>query len=415
MSGAVAPEPSAWESAARNRGQLPELVRRTLERPLASYQLILGTSGLLLGLGLIMVLSASSVWSQQVLESNDMFGVFKKQFVFAVLGLAGGFAAARLPLALLRRLITPVLLIIVGMIVATYSPLGMEINGNRNWLQIGPGLQVQPSEFAKLAVVLWIANLYARRPPTTPKQMILPMVPVTATVAGMVVFQDDLGTALVLFAVIVGMLWVTGLPARYMGVVLAFLCVVCIYFVATAPHRVARLLTFLDPASDPDETGYQAIHAFMGFARGGFWGVGLGGSRQKWGSLPEAHTDFILAIIGEELGLFGSLVVLLLFALFAVAGIRVAMRTKDAFVRYAAAGIVIWILAQAMINIGMVLGLLPVIGIPLPLISAGGSSLFATLVACGILLNCATTEPGARAALDASRARRRRRAAARKR
>ncbi len=427
MSEAVAPEPSGWKTptragshggasqhAERARG-LPELIRRTLERPLASYQLILGTSGLLLGLGLIMVLSASSVWSQQVLESNDMFGVFKKQFVFALLGLAGGLVAARLPLPVLRQLITPVLLIIVGLILATYSPMGMEINGNRNWLELGPGLQVQPSEFAKLAVVLWIANLYARRPPKSARQMILPMVPVTATVAGLVVFQDDLGTALVLFAVIVGMLWVTGLPARYMGVVLSLLGVVCIYFVATAPHRVARLLTFLDPASDPDKTGYQTIHAFMGFARGGFWGVGLGGSRQKWGSLPEAHTDFILAIIGEELGLFGSLVVLLLFALFAVAGIRVAMRTQDAFVRYAAAGIVIWILAQTMINMGMVLGLLPVIGIPLPLMSAGGSSLFATLVACGILLNCATTEPGARAALDASRARRRRRAAARKR
>jgi cell division protein FtsW len=382
---------------------------------LASYQLILGTSGLLLGLGLIMVLSASSVWSQEQLQSHDMFGVFKKQFVFALLGLLGAFVAARLPLGALRRLITPVLAIIVGLILATYSPLGMEINGNRNWLHIGPGLQVQPSEFAKLAVVLWIANLYARRPPNTPRQMILPMVPVTAAVAGLVVFQDDLGTALVLFAVIVGMLWVAGLPGRYMGVVLAGLGVVCIYFVATAPHRVARLLSFLNPAADPDTTGYQAIHAFMGFARGGFWGVGLGGSRQKWGSLPEAHTDFILAIIGEELGLFGSLVVLLLFALFAVAGIRVAMRTNDAFVRYAASGIVIWILSQALINMGMVLGLLPVIGIPLPLISAGGSSLFATLVACGILLNCATTEPGARAALDASRARRRRRAAARKR
>lgn len=415
MSGAVAPEQPGIEAPTRAGGHLFELVRRTLERPLASYQLILGTSGLLLGLGLIMVLSASSVWSQQVLESNDMFGVFKKQFVFALLGLAGAFVAARLPLNVLRRLITPVLIIIVGLIIATYSPMGMEINGNRNWLRLGPGLQVQPSEFAKLAVVLWIANLYARRPPATPRQMILPMVPVTAVVAALVVGQDDLGTALVLFAVIVGMLWVAGLPARFMGVVLAALGVVCIYFVATAPHRVARLLTFLDPSSDPDKTGYQAIHAFMGFARGGFWGVGLGGSRQKWGSLPEAHTDFILAIIGEELGLFGSLVVLLLFALFAVAGIRVAMRTKDAFVRYAAAGIVIWILSQAMINMGMVLGLLPVVGIPLPLISAGGSSLFATLVACGILLNCATTEPGARVALDASRARRRRQAAARKR
>jgi cell division protein FtsW len=415
MSGAVAPEPSRVETAARVGGHLPELIRRTLERPLASYQLILGTSGLLLGLGLIMVLSASSVWSQQVLESNDMFGVFKKQFVFALLGLAGGFAAARLPLSVLRRLVTPVLIIIVGLIVATFTPMGMEINGNRNWLHLGPGLQVQPSEFAKLGVVLWTANLYARRPPVAPKQMLVPMVPVTLAIAGLVVFQDDLGTALVILAVIVGMLWVAGLPGRYMWVLVAGLAVACIYFVATAPHRVARLLNYLNPASDPDNTGYQAIHAFMGFARGGFWGVGLGGSRQKWGSLPEAHTDFILAIIGEELGLFGSLVVLLLFALFAVAGIRIAMRTRDPFVRYAASGIVIWILAQAMINMGMVLGLLPVIGIPLPLISAGGSSLFATLVACGILLNCATTEPGARAALEASRARRRRRAAARKR
>ena len=415
MSGAVAPEQPGLEAPTRAGGHLLELVRRTLERPLASYQLILGTSGLLLGLGLIMVLSASSVWSQEQLDSHDMFGVFKKQFVFALVGLAGAFVAARLPLAVLRRLITPALAVIVALIIATYTPLGMEINGNRNWLHLGPGLQVQPSEFAKLAVVLWVANLYARRPPTTPQQMILPMVPVTAIVAALVVGQDDLGTALVLFAVIVGMLWIVGLPARYIGVVLAGLGVVCIYFIAVAPYRVARLLSFLNPMSDPDHTGYQAIHAFMGFARGGFWGVGLGGSRQKWGSLPEAHTDFILAIIGEELGLFGSLVVLLLFALFAVAGIRVAMRTKDAFVRYAAAGIVIWILSQAMINMGMVLGLLPVIGIPLPLISAGGSSLFATLVACGILLNCATTEPGARVALDASRARRRRRAAARKR
>lgn len=403
------------EAPARPGAHLIELVRGTLERPLASYQLILGTSGLLLGLGLIMVLSASSVWSQEQLDSHDMFGVFKKQFVFALLGLAGAFVASRMPLAVLRRTVTPVLVIIIGLIIATYSPLGMEINGNRNWLRLGPGLQVQPSEFAKLAVVLWTANLYARRPPAEPRQMIIPMVPVTLAVAGLVVAQDDLGTALVILAVIVGMLWVAGLPGRYMGAVLSVFAVGCIYFVATAPHRVARLLTFLNPSSDPDKTGYQAIHAFMGFARGGFWGVGLGGSRQKWGSLPEAHTDFILAIIGEELGLFGSLVVLLLFALFAVAGVRVAMRTKDPFVRYAAAGIVIWILSQAMINMGMVLGLLPVIGIPLPLISAGGSSLFATLVACGILLNCATTEPGARAALDASRARRRRRAAARKR
>ena len=408
-------EGGAPEQSMLGVSRVLDAMRRNLERPLASYQLLLGTSGLLLGLGLIMVLSASSVWSQEYTASHDMFAVFKKQLAFAALGLVGAWLGARLPLAFLRKLITPVLVVVVGLIIATYSPLGMTINGNRNWLHLGPGLQVQPSEFAKLAIVLWIANLYARRPPKTAKDMIFPMTVVTAAVAGLVVFQDDLGTALVLFAIIAGMLWIVGLPGKYMGAVISLLTVVCIYFVATAPHRVARLMLAWNPSADPEHTGYQAIHGFMGFARGGFWGVGLGGSRQKWGSLPEAHTDFILAVIGEELGLFGSLVVLLLFAFFAVAGIRVAMRTNDAFVRYTAAGIVIGILAQAMINIGMVLGLLPVVGIPLPLISAGGSSLFATLVACGILLNCATTEPGARRALEANRERRRRRAAARKR
>ncbi len=179
---------------------------------------------------------------------------------------------------------------------------------------------------------------------------------------------------------------------------------ILVFFVATAPHRVARLFNFTDPQSDPDSAGFQAIHGMMALARGGFWGVGLGGSRQKWGSLPEAHTDFILAVIGEELGLLGTFVVLTLLLVLAFAGIRIASRTKDPFVRYTAAGITIWIMSQAVINIGMVLGLLPVIGIPLPLISYGGSSLLVTLVAMGVLLNCAKTEPGARRALAAGRA-----------
>ncbi len=163
------------------------------------------------------------------------------------------------------------------------------------------------------------------------------------------------------------MLWVAGLPARQMGAILAGLFVLLVIAVATSPHRVARLLNFTDPQSDSDSAGLQAIHGMMALARGGFWGVGLGGSRQKWGSLPEAHTDFILAVIGEELGLLGTFVVLTLLVVLAFAGIRIASRTKDPFVRYTAAGITIWIMIQSIINIGMVLGLLPVIGIPLPL------------------------------------------------
>ncbi len=406
----TAPKRNDQSRSVRDWSAIGGTTRRTLERPLASYQLVLGTSGLLLGLGLIMVLSASSVYAHY--RYGNSFAIINRQAVFAVVGVVGAVIAARTPLAVIRKLIRPFLIVAVLLIAATFIPsVGMEVNGNRNWLPLPGGFQLQPSEFAKLALVLWIADLYTRRHRTlgTAKSIMIPMMPISVAVAGLVVGQRDLGTALVLFALIVGMLWVVGLPGRPMGAVVAGFAVVCVFFVAIEQERVARMLTFLNPLADADRTGYQSVHGMMGFARGGFWGVGLGGSRQKWGSLPEAHTDFILAVIGEELGLIGSLVVLILFTLLAVAGIRTATRTQDVFVRYTAAGIVIWIMSQAIINIGMVLGLLPVIGIPLPLLSYGGSSLLVTLVACGILLNCATTEPGARRALEAGKSRRRQR------
>jgi len=392
-------------TAERRSPAIIEAARRTLERPLASYQLVLGSTALLLGLGLIMVLSASSVYALR--NYGNSFAIVERQLIFAVLGVVGAVIAARVPLTFLRRLILPFLLATVALIAATFV-IGVDVNGNRNWLALPGGFQLQPSEFAKLALVLWIADLYARRQKylATPRYVLTPMVPIAGAVAALVVGQHDLGTALVLFALIGGMLWVAGLPAKQMSAVVAGIVVILVFFVATAPHRVARLFNFTDPQSDPDSAGFQAIHGMMALARGGFWGVGLGGSRQKWGSLPEAHTDFILAVIGEELGLLGTFVVLILLIVVAFAGIRIASRTPDPFVRYTAAGITIWIMAQAVINIGMVLGLLPVIGIPLPLISYGGSSLLVTLVAMGVLLNCAKTEPGARRALAAGRANR---------
>jgi cell division protein FtsW len=386
-----------------------EAARRVLERPLASYQIITGTTALLLGIGLIMVLSASSVYA--LTNYGSSFAIVLRQLIFAVLGVIGAVVAARMPLPLMRRFIRPFLWISIGLIAATFIPgVGITVNGNRNWLPLVAGFQLQPSEFAKLALVLWIGDLYARRQKylDTPRYVLTPMVPVTGLVALLVVAQHDLGTALVIFALIVGMLWVAGLPTKQMGGILAALFVGLLAAVVNSPHRVERLLNFTNPQADPDSTGFQAIHGMMALARGGFWGVGLGGSRQKWGSLPEAHTDFILAVIGEELGLLGTLVILLLFVLVGFAGIRIATRTREPFVRYVAAGITIWILVQAVINIGMVLGLLPVIGIPLPLISYGGSSLLVTLVAMGVLVNCAKTEPGAQRALAAGRANRKR-------
>ena len=386
-----------------------EAIRTTLERPLASYQLLLGTTALLLGIGLIMVLSASSVHA--LVTYGNSFSIVMRQMIFAVLGVIALVVAARMPLPLLRKLILPFLLVSVALIGATFIPgVGLTVNGNRNWLPLFCGFQLQPSEFAKLALVLWIADLYARRQKylVTARYVLTPMVPIAGAVGLLVVAQRDLGTALVIFSLIVGMLWIAGLPGRHMGAILAALFVGLLVAVANSPHRVERLLNFTNPEADPDSAGFQAIRGMMALARGGFWGVGLGGSRQKWGSLPEAHTDFILAVIGEEIGLLGTFVVLSLFVVLGFAGVRVATRTREPFVRYAAAGITIWLLLQAVINIGMVLGLLPVIGIPLPLISYGGSSLLVTLVSLGILINCAKTEPGAARALAAGKATRKR-------
>ncbi len=381
--------------------------RKILERPLASYQLILGVGAILLGLGLIMVLSASSVLALK--STGDSFYIFKRQMIFAVLGLIAAAIAANISLTTMRKLVYPILAVTTILILATFIPgVGIEVQGNRNWLPLFAGFQLQPSEFAKLAIVLWAADLYTRKDKllADPRHLLIPMLPITGGITMLVVGQHDLGTALVLFAVIIGMLWVVGLPGRYMGGVALTISAMLVFFVATAPHRVVRMLSFLDPLSSADAAGYQSVHSMMAFATGGFWGVGLGASRQKWGTLPEAHTDFILAVIGEELGLFGTFVVVILFMLLAYTGVRIATRTKDSFVRYAAAGITIWLISQAVVNIGMVLGLLPVIGIPLPLLSYGGSSLVTTLIALGLLVNFAKTEPGARRALSAGRKRR---------
>jgi len=390
-------------ATASRRSSTLDTVRTLLERPLASYQLVLGVTGLLLGLGLIMVLSASSVFALRVYGNS--FEIFMRQAIFAVLGLTAMVVAMRIPLERVRQLARPALFSVVLLIGLTFTPLGMDINGNRNWLPLFAGFNLQPSEFAKLAIALWIADLYTRRHKYlgTTRYVITPVVPVAGAVAALVVAQKDLGTAVILFAIIGGMLWVAGLPLKPMLGFGAGLLVLLLFFVATAQHRVERFMSFLNPMADPEQSGYQAIKAMQGFARGGFWGLGLGGSRQKWGALPEAHTDFILAVIGEELGLAGSLVVIGLFLLLAYTGFRIAHRSRDKFARYLAAGITIWLTTQAIINIGMVLGLLPVIGVPLPLISYGGSSMLATLAALGLLANCATTEPGAARALATSR------------
>ena len=387
-------------------GRLPAALAtlaRVLDRPLTSYQLVLGLTALLLSLGLVMVLSASSVTSYTA--EGNAYAIFTKQALWVAIGLPAAWVVSRLPVRVIRGFAWPGLLVSIAMICLTYVPgLGVSVNGNQNWLAVGP-VTVQPSEVAKLAVVLWAADVYARKDALLDdwRHLLVPVVPVTVLVALLVVGQRDLGTALVLFAIILGTLWVVGAPLRlFVGAMLAAVGVLA-YLAGTDDERVARITTFLDPFSDLQGGGWQAAHGLFALASGQFFGVGIGASRQKWGTLPAAHTDFIFAVIGEELGLFGTLVVLALFGLLAFTGFRIATRTTVPFVRYAACGITLWLLAQAVINLGMVLGFLPVIGIPLPLVSYGGSALLPTLVALGMLLAFATTEPGARAALAARR------------
>ncbi len=381
--------------------------KHALDRPLTSYYLLLGASTLLLTIGLMMVLSASSVYSYTQYDGNSYY-VFFRQLTWVVLALPIAFVASRLPHRLIRALAWPGLAVSTVLLVLTQVPgLGREVNGNTNWLALGP-LTIQPSEIAKLAIILWCADLYARKERLLGdwKHTLIPVLPVTGLLTLLVIKGGDLGTALVLFAIILGMLWVVGAPARLFGGALLVVAVLALWLASTSAERLERLTNFADPFKNYEGAGWQAAHGLFAMSSGGWFGKGISASQQKWGSLPEAHTDFIFAVLGEELGLVGTLLVLALFLTIAYAGIRVATRTTDPFVRYMAAGITIWLTVQMMINVGMVLALLPVIGIPLPLVSYGGSALLPSLVALGLLVSFARSEPGAAAALKAKRRRR---------
>ena len=380
-------------------------VREAVDRPLTAYYLLLGATGLLLTIGLVMVLSASSVYAYRM--TGNSYFIVEKQLMWVALGVPVAFAASRLPQRILRQCTWPFLLGAMVLLALTQTPLGVRVNGNTNWLALGP-VQTQPSEFAKLALILWAAHIYARKNKRLSSwhPIIMPVVPGVAAVAALILLQHDLGTALVVFAILLGMLWAIGAPARLFAFVLSLVGVAALYLANSNSVRQARLLNFVDPFQDYEYAGWQPAHGLYALSTGGFFGQGIGASQQKWGDLPEAHTDFIFAVLGEELGLVGTVLVLVLFLTIAYAGIKVATATTDAFVRYASFGIVIWLIGQMMINVGMVLTLLPVIGIPLPLISYGGSALLPSLAALGILIGFARREPGAARALAARKRRR---------
>ncbi|WP_435769430.1 putative lipid II flippase FtsW [Nocardioides sp. SYSU DS0651] len=372
-------------------------LRVALDRPLTTYYLLLGATALLLTLGLIMVLSASSVYAYR--ETGDSYAVVRRQLMWVALGIPCAWIASRVSVRWVRGLAYPAFSVSL-LLLALTAVIGVEANGNTNWLALGP-VQIQPSEIAKLSLVIWAGHIYANKERRLGSlhQMLVPVVPGMALATTLVVVGRDLGTALVFFAILIAMLWVVGAPTRLFVLALMAVSALALGLAATDTERLARIATFADPFKDYHGTGWQPAHGLYAMSSGGIFGEGIGASQQKWGQLPEAHTDFIFAVLGEELGLVGTLLVVGLFLVIAYAGLRVARESRDPFIRYCSFGVVVWLLGQMMINVGMVLALLPVIGIPLPLVSYGGSSLLPTLAALGLVIGFARREPAAARAL----------------
>jgi cell division protein FtsW len=374
-----------------------------LDRPLASLHLVLVSGGLLVAIGLVMVLSASMVDS--LVDTGSSYGVFTRQLTWAVIGIPIFWLGLRLSPRSHRALAYPALIVALVLLTAVLVPgVGSKVAGARRWIELGP-LQLQPSEPAKLALALWGADLLVRKRKLLQqtRHLAMPLLPVTALVSGLVMLEPDLGTTLCFGLVLFGLLWTVGAPGRFFAVLTGVVGSAVLLLIALEPYRLARIPAFLDPVGHANDSGYQAVQGLYSLSQGGWFGVGLGQSKMKWGLLPNAHTDYIFAILGEELGLIGCLVVIALFATLAYAGIRIARRSVDPFARLVAAAITTWLTGQAVINMGYVTGLLPVTGIPLPLISFGGTSLLVTLFALGMLASFARHEPAAVAHLATRR------------
>jgi cell division protein FtsW len=337
-------------------------------------------------LGLVMVLSASSVLA------HDMHGAswyyVSRQALWMLVGTVALVVVVRVDYQRWRRLAPPLLGISLIALLAVLVPgIGVEANGARRWLGVG-AITIQPSELVKLTLLLWVADLLARRARhiRNVRATLRPVIVVLVVISTLVLLEPDLGTTIIISGIALSLCFVAGVPLPSMARWAAGGLAVVLTLSVAAPYRRARVLTFLDPWSDPLDQGWQNIQSLVGLAEGGVAGTGLGASRAKWGFLPFAHTDFIFAIIGEELGLVGAFVVVVLFILLGVLGIRTALSSPDRFGMLLAAGVTVWFLVQSFVNIGVVIGALPVAGVPLPFVSFGGSSLVVAMTGAGLLL-----------------------------
>jgi cell division protein FtsW len=347
--------------------------------------LVLVTLGLV-AFGLVMVYSATS--AAAALGGEDPMAFLERQAVYALLGVGGLIVASRLHYQRLRYLAPPLLLVALGLCAAVLV-VAPEINGARRWFVLGPA-SFQPSELAKLSLVLFAAlHLARRRPPRTLAELAKPLGFLTALFCGLILLEPDLGTTITLCLTVLAVLLVAGVPLRLLTTASLLAVAAGAVAIWVEPYRRARIFSFLDPWSDAQGSGFQIVQALIGIGSGGVTGEGLGEGVQKALYLPEAHTDMIFAVIGEELGFVGSAAVVAAFAAFAFAGFRIALRCRDRFGKLLASGLTALVCGQASINLAASLGIAPLTGIPLPFVSYGGSSLVVLLAAVGILLNIA--------------------------
>ncbi|MBC7725414.1 MAG: putative lipid II flippase FtsW [Burkholderiaceae bacterium] len=376
-------------------------VRRLFAHETGNFFLLLGTTLFLVVFGLVMVLSSSSVTS--FTESNDFFTQFLRQGLFAAIGVPIMLVASRMPAVFWKKWAWLAMVIGMGLqLLVVATPLGVEINGNRNWLKFGESLTVQPSEITKAALVIWLAYVLSSKADKLRdiRQVVVPIAPVAGAAIAFVLYGGDLGTAIILISIVLGSMFFAGVRLRFLAIPVIAGSILTPMFMFSSNARGDRIDVWLDGCSSSADYAtfcWQTVHGWWALAAGGFFGVGLGNSKAKWSWLPEADNDFIFAIIGEELGLLGAITVLVLFIVLAVAFIRIIHASTDPFARITVSAVMVWIIGQAFVNIAVVLGVLPVLGVPLPLISSGGSALVTTLFAIGIVLSFARHPDGAQA------------------
>jgi len=346
---------------------------------------LFGVAIVLLSAGVVMVYSASAIVAAD--RFHDPYFFLKKQIFWALLGAACMWMAIRVDYRRLEGLTLP-LLIFAAVLLVLVPPFGQAINGTRRWIRLGP-VSFQPAELAKLALVVYLAAFLAKKGEEVSdfKRGLVPPLAVAGLLAMLVLAQPDLGNCLTLITLTFTLLFLAGGHARHLGYILLAALPPLMVAIWVAPYRLRRILAFIDPWSDARGSGFQIIQSWLAFGNGGIFGQGIGASRQKLFYLPESHTDFIFAIIGEELGLVGALGIVALFVVLIWRGLRIGLRAPDPFGGYLALGITALIATQTLVNLGVVTGLLPTKGLPLPFISFGGSALLMTMVSMGVLLN----------------------------